>query len=79
MPRPALPLPVRLLNTAFAALGNDQAAALLRPSLDRHDYATELVTARELDGLQFLLGIIEEAELRVTRKPDRLELSLDLR
>lgn len=36
------------LDAAFAALGNDQAAALLRPSLDRHDYATELVTAREL-------------------------------
>ncbi len=36
------------LDAAFAALGNDQAAALLRSSLDRHDYATELVTAREL-------------------------------
>lgn len=36
------------LDAAFAAMGNDQAAALLRPSLDRHDYATELETARTL-------------------------------
>jgi hypothetical protein len=36
------------LDAAFAALGNDQAAELLRPSLARHDYATELATAREL-------------------------------
>ncbi len=36
------------LDAAFAALGNDQAAALLEPSLRRHDYATELATARAL-------------------------------
>ena len=36
------------LDAAFAALGNDQAAELLRPSLGRHDYATELAAAREL-------------------------------
>lgn len=36
------------LDAAFAALGNDQAAELLRPSLARHDYATELETARAL-------------------------------
>jgi hypothetical protein len=36
------------LDAAFAALGNDQAAALLRPSLTRYDYATELETSRAL-------------------------------
>ena len=36
------------LDAAFAALGNDQALALLAPSLSRYDYATELEGARVL-------------------------------
>ncbi len=36
------------LDAAYAAMGNDQALALLGDSLARHDYATELETARAL-------------------------------
>lgn len=36
------------LDAAFGALGNDQAAALLEPSLRRYDFATELSTVRSL-------------------------------
>jgi hypothetical protein len=36
------------LDAAFGALGNDQAATLLLPALNRFDYATELETARVL-------------------------------
>ena len=69
------------LDVAFAALGNNQAAPLLRPQLDKHRYAPDLAAMRvlvddhgdELLGRQPLQPVAGAAARAVAhrRRPDR--------